>query len=571
MSQRSVIRQSGAALSDEGPDGLIARAFLRGAGWSGDMVRRRPVIGIANSWSELNPCNAGLRDLAEAVKRGVLAAGGLPLEFPTISIAEAFVRPSSLYLRNLMAMDVEEMIRCSPVDGVVLLGGCDKTLPAQIMGALSAGKPAITVAAGPRPVSSWKGRPLTIDDLWPLIDQRTAGQMDDADWATLESCLNCDIGTCNVMGTATTMAAVAEVMGMALPGSSLLPAVSSARTALAEETGTRAVALATSGRRPDQIVSLQALKNAFHVVCAVGGSTNALVHLEAFAGRLGHRLGISRLDEWSRQTPWVADVRPAGHFQLADLQEAGGVPAVMRELAQVVDLSASAGDGRTWADVVKDTPMVAHPAIRSDETVPIFGAGFGLLQGTLAPRGALLKRAGADPRLLVHRGRAVVFDGVEDMHARIDDPALEIDADSVLVLRGMGPTGGPGMPEVGHLPIPKRLRLAGVTDMVRVSDARMSGTAIGTIVLHVTPEAHAGGPLGLVRNGDVIALDAEAGRLDLLVDPADLRGRGPASAVDRVRLRGYEALYQEHTLQADEGCDFDFLLGLPVECEALNV
>ena len=564
MSQHSVRRQTGAAFRDDGPDGLIARAFLRGAGWSAEMVRRGPVIGIATSWSELNPCNAGLRELAAGVKRGVLVAGGLPLEFPTISIAEPFVRPSSLYLRNLMAMDVEEMVLASPVDGVVLLGGCDKTIPAQLMGAFSAGKPALALAAGPRPVSRWKGRPLTVDDLWPQIDARRAGTMPDADWAALEACLNCGTGTCNVMGTAITMAAIAESLGMALPGTTLLPAASAARLAAAEATGRRAVELALSGRCPGDVVTMDALENAFRVVCGVGGSTNALIHLEALAGRLGYRLGVERLRGWSESTPQVADVRPTGKYLLEDLEEAGGIPAVMRELAPVLHLGATAGDGRPWADVITSlTGDTGHDVLRSLSSPAAPLGALVLLRGTLAPAGAVLKRTGADPRLSRHRGPAVVFEGVDDLHARIDDPALEVSPDSVLVLRGMGPVGGPGMPEVGHLPIPARLRRAGVADMVRVSDARMSGTATGTVVLHVSPEAAVGGPLSVVRDGDLIDLDVATGRVDLLVSSDEIGRRGPSPDRRPQVRRGYAALHQAHVLQAEQGCDFDFLLPDP--------
>ncbi|WP_113700520.1 dihydroxy-acid dehydratase [Nonomuraea lactucae] len=558
MSQRTVDRRGADLFADEGRDGFLMRAFMRGAGFSSEHVRRRPVIGICTSWSELNPCNADLRRLSEAVKRGVLAAGGLPLEFPTISLAEPFVRPTTLYLRNLMAMDVEEMISASPIDAVVLLGGCDKTVPAQLMGSISAGKPAIMLTAGPRPTARRQGRPLTIDDIWPLADQRRQGRLDDDEWADLEARLNCGVGTCNVLGTAITMAMVAETLGMALPGSSLPPSGGAQRAALAEATGARAVELAGEGVVPADHVTPETLENAFRLVCAVSGSTNAVIHLEALAGRVGRRLGVEAMREWSATTPVLADVRPAGRHLLEDLQDAGGVPAVLAELAPLVYLGARSGTGRPWAEVTRTVSRSPGPALRTLDD-PVFPAGgLALLRGSLAPRGAVLKRSAAHPALWRHRGRAVVFDGLADLNARIDDPALDVDRDSVLVLRGVGPVGGPGMPEVGELPIPRKLLDQGVHDMVRISDARMSGTGGGTVVLHVAPEAAAGGPLGLVRDGDLIELDAEQGRLDLLVDAAELAARAPATPPEHP-ARGYAALFRRHVLQSDEGCDFDFL------------
>jgi dihydroxy-acid dehydratase len=560
MSQNGIRRARGELLQDPGPDGLITRGFLRGSGLSADLVRRGPVIGIANTWSELNPCNGGLRDLARHVKRGVLAAGGVPLEFPTISLAEAFVRPSSMYLRNLLAMDTEEMILASPVDGVVLLGGCDKTLPAQLMGALSAGKPALALAAGPRPLSRWRGEPMTVEHLWPLIDERRAGTLGDEDWARLEACLSCGVGTCNVMGTAVTMAVVAEVVGMALPGSALLPAGSAQRAAIAEATGTAIVARTRAGLTPAEVVTPAALANAFRAVCAVGGATNAVLHLQAIAGRLGVRLTAEELRRLSDTTPFLADVRPSGRKLLHDLEADGGVPALMGRLAGLADLDALAGDDRPWKETVTDPEPVAGCLTRVSEPAGPAGS-IALLAGSLAPEGAILKRSAASPELCRHRGRAVVFDGVDDLRARIDDPDLEVDADSVLVLRGAGPVGGPGMPEVGHLPIPRRLLASGVTDLLRVSDARMSGTASGTVVLHVTPEAAIGGPLALVRDGDWVVLDVDAGRLDLEVDRAELERRRAGWRAPAGVVRGYERLYRDHVTQADTGCDFDFLVG----------
>ncbi|PRX46617.1 dihydroxy-acid dehydratase [Prauserella shujinwangii] len=558
MSQDGIRRAAGELLADPGQDGLITRGFLRGAGLPAASLGRRPVIGIANTWSELNPCNAGLRELAGHVKAGVRAAGGLPLEFPTISLGEAFVRPSTMYLRNLLAMDTEEMILASPVDGVVLLGGCDKTLPAQLMGAASAGKPALCLPAGPRPLSEWDGRPMTIDGLWPLLDERRAGRLDDDGWHRLEGCLSRGAGTCNVMGTATTMAVVAEVLGMALPGSALAPASSPARAALAEETGRAAVARTRAAVTPAQAITRVSLGNAFRVVCAVGGSTNALLHLQAIAGRLGARLDLAELRRISDGTPLLADVKPTGSRFLHELESAGGVPALMGRLAPLADLDTLAGDGRPWkeAAVTATTGTGCLATLDRPHAPP---GTLRLLSGSLAPHGAVLKRSGADPALCRHRGRAVVFDGVDDLRARIDDPDLPVDETSVLVLRYAGPVGGPGMPEVGRLPVPARLLRRGVTDLVRVSDARMSGTATGTVVLHAAPEAAAGGPLALVRDGDWIELDAEESRIDLLVDPAELLRRRESWMPPRSPVRGYERLYREQVTQADEGCDFAFL------------
>ncbi|QKZ17297.1 dihydroxy-acid dehydratase [Streptomyces chartreusis] len=562
MSQKNVARGGGALFADPGPDGFLHRSFLRGEGIPPEDRTRRPVVGICSSWSELNPCNAGLRTLAESVKRGVAAAGGLALEFPTISLSEPFTRPSSMYLRNLMSVDVEEMISSSPIDAVVLLGGCDKTVPAQLMGAISAGKPAVLVTAGPRPVSCWRGRATTIDDAWPLIERRRLGEVSDEEWREAEENLVTGVGTCNVLGTATTMAAVAEVLGFAPPGSALPPAADPRRHAIAERAGEMIVAAYHEDRRPSDLVTLASLENAFRVVCALGGSTNAVVHLEAIAGRAGLHLEASTLRAWAATTPLLAAVRPSGEHLLSDLEVAGGVPAVMRELAPLLDLGTQAADGRSWQTVIdaeeQQTGASAGSGALASLDSPLAPAGMAVLTGSLAPDGAVVKVSAASQRLLRHRGRAVVFDGIEDVNARIDDPDLPVDADSILVLRGLGVRGGPGMPEVAHVPIPAKLAREGVTDMVRVSDARMSGTSSGTVVLHVAPEAVVGGPLGLVRDGDVIVLDVEAGTIDLDVTPEELASRRTATPPPPP-ARGYDWIYQRHVLQPDRGCDFDFL------------
>ncbi|HEX4443890.1 MAG TPA: dihydroxy-acid dehydratase [Galbitalea sp.] len=554
MSQRDIIRAGGSLFADPGPDGLLHRAFLRGEGLAKDDVRRRPVVGIASAWSELSPCNFGLRAVADAVKRGIAAAGGIGLVFPTISLSEPFIRPTSMLLRNLMSMDVEEMIASSPIDGVVLLGGCDKTVPAQLMGAISAGLPAVMVTAGPRPVSCWKGEALTIDEVWPLIDERRLGRLPDDEWEELEASLNRGPGTCNVLGTAITMAAVAEVLGFALPGTALLPSGDPEQLAYAERAGTAIVDVIARDMRPASLVTARALEDAVRIVCAIGGSTNALVHIEAIAGRAGVPLGIERMSQLAAETPLLVDVRPTGAGLLADLAKAGGIPAVVRELGTRLDEGRPTVLGTPWADVVAPEPDGV--ALHSAEA-PVAERSLTVVRGSLAPRGAVVKLpvGGAIRR---HRGPAVVFDGVADVNARIDSDDLDVGADSVLVLRGVGMRGAPGIPEVGHIPIPAKLARAGVTDMVRVTDARMSGTATGTIVLHVTPESAEGGPLAFVRDGDEIELDLDAGTIELLVDPAELATRLPSDPKPRP-TRGYGWLFDRYVLQPDEGCDFDFL------------
>jgi dihydroxy-acid dehydratase len=561
MSQEGISRGGGELFGEPSVDGFIHRAFQRGAGQSAELVRRRPVVGICTSWSELNPCNLGLDRVADAVKRGVLAAGGWPLIFPTISISEPFSRPSSLLLRNLMSMDVEQMVVSSPIDAVVLLGGCDKTLPAQLMGAVSADRPTLSVPAGPRVVQRWNGAALTIDELWTMADQRRRGLVDDETWERLESCINGSPGTCNVMGTATTMAVVAEVLGFTLVGTALHPSGSSARVAGAEHTGSRIVKAVADSVVPSALVTDQSIENAVRVTCAIGGSTNALLHIVAVAGRAGIDVTHEQLRSWTSSTPLLVDVRPSGRYLLADLEELGGVPAVMRELAPLLHMDTVTADGRTWAQVIAHLPSRNGPALRSwTDPVDPHGA-LAIVSGSLAPDGAVIKTTASDPRLSVHTGPALVFEGVADLRARIDDPDLDVDADSVLVLRGVGPRGGPGMPEVGHLAIPSRLLAAGITDMVRVSDARMSGTATGTVVLHVAPEAAVGGPLAWVHDGDLISLDVAGGRLDLLVEPAELARRAASMPVPGQRPgRGYDQLHWDHVLQADSGCDFDFLM-----------
>ncbi|MCW2545474.1 MAG: dihydroxy-acid dehydratase [Frankiales bacterium] len=540
-----------------GDEGFAARMFLRSGGRSAEDVRRRPVIGICTSWSELNPCNSSLAELANAVKQGVHDSGGLGLVFGTISLSEALVRPTTMLLRNLMSMDVEEMINASPIDGVVLLYGCDKTVAAQLMGATSANKPAVGLGAGPRKVGSWQGAPVTIDDSWRFIDQRRTGQLDDTQWQDLEGSICPSSGVCNVLGTATTLAMIAEVLGFALPGSSLVESGSAGHAELAHRTGVAAVRAAHECTLPTQNVTRRGLLDAWRLVCAIGGSTNAAVHLLALAGRAGVPLTLDDLEGVGARTPTLVNVKPNGPLDLADLHAEGGVAAVMRELSGQVDLDRQTADGRTWREVVSALPPAAHRAVLPASR-PLSPVGaLAVLHGSLAPRGAVIKRSAATPELLRHVGRAVVFDGVADLRARIDDPELDVDATSVLVLRGCGPIGG-GMPEAGAIPIPAKLYAQGIRDMVRITDARMSGTAAGTVILHVAPESAVGGPLALVRDGDEIEIDVAEGRLDLLVDHAALAGRSHQGNADPPP-RGYGWLHHQHVMQADTGCDFDFL------------
>ncbi|OZF00761.1 dihydroxy-acid dehydratase [Rhodococcoides fascians] len=560
MSQRDLKQAGGALFSDEGPDGFLHRAFQRGRGLSEGDVRRNPVIGICSSWSELNPCNAGLRDISAAVKRGIEASGGLALEFPTISISEPYTRPTSMYLRNLMSMDVEEAIATAPIDGVVLLGGCDKTVPAQIMGAVSADKPAAMVTAGPREVSCWKKAPLTTDDVWDAIDRRRLGEVTDAEWKQLEGAFSVSVGTCNVLGTAITMAAIAEVLGFALPGSALPGATSVERLALAESTGRTIVDVVARGVRPRSLITRSALENCFRMVCALGGSANAVIHLEAIAGRAGITLGVDALQRWANTTPNVARVRPLGPHLLSDLDKAGGVPAVMRTIADVVDLTTPTVTGRSWREHIDSSEIgEKNGALSRPEAGPKPKGALRILSGNLAPAGAVLK-VSDDLDGSVMRRKVVIFEGVADLNERIDSDDLDVDADSALVLRGVGIIGAPGMPEVGHIPIPAKLARQGVTDMLRITDARMSGTATGCVVLHVAPESAIGGPLAYLRDGDLIELDIPNQRIDVLVDESLFNRRTPEIHRSRA-TRGYGWMFEKHALQPDSGCDFDFLRG----------
>ena len=542
--------------------GLLHRASVRATGIAGAGVADRPVVGICNPWSELVSCNLHFRALAAGVKRGVQEAGGVPFEFPTMTLGENLMKPTSMLFRNLMAMDVEESIRAYPFDAVVLLGGCDKTIPAELMGAASVDVPAIMVTGGPCAAAHFRGRELgTGTDLWHYTDDLRAGRMTLEEYDELEAALIPSYGHCSEMGTASTMSCVTEALGMALPGTATIPALDPRRLASAEATGRRAVELATAGPQPSQILTAAAFDNAITVLMAIGGSTNAVIHLLALSRRVGVDLPLDRFDEISRRTPFIANVRPSGAHLVEHLDQAGGLPAVLRELAPLLDLDAMTVTGRPLGDHL--TELAATPDRDLVRTLddPITGqGGIAVLRGSLAPDGAIIKRSAASPRLFRHRGIAVVFEDVYDLAARIDDPGLDVDETSVLVMRNSGPKGGPGMPEWGQLPIPQKLLQQGVDDIVRVSDARMSGTAFGTVVLHVSPESAVGGPLLAVENGDPIVLDVEQRRLDLDIPDGELRRRLSEKGLPAPKYRrGYGALFLQHVLQAHEGCDFDVL------------
>ena len=545
-------------------DGFMHRAYLKAEGFSDAVFDGRPVIGICNSWSELNNCNAHLRQVAEAVKRGVWSAGGFPLEFPVISLGEILMKPTTMLFRNLMAMDVEECIRAYPLDSVVLLAACDKTTPAMLMGAASADVPAIMVTGGPMLRGMWCNQELgSGTDARKMWAQRRAGEITDEVMAEVEACLSRSAGHCMVMGTASTMAAMAETLGLALPGNAAIPAADSRRLALAEMSGRRAVEIALArGPKPSEILTVAAFDNAIRADMALGGSTNAIVHLVALAGRAGVPLPMRRFDELSRTTPLLANVRPSGKHLMEDFYYAGGVPAVLRELLPMLDGNALAVNGKTLRENVADAPCHDSDIIRPLSLPLQPEGGTVILTGNLCPGGAVLKQSAASPHLMVHRGRAVVFEDHLDLERRIDDPSLPVDENSVLVLKQAGPKGGPGMPEWGAAPVPARLLKSGVKDMVRISDARMSGTSYGTVVLHVTPESAVGGPLALVRQGDEIELNVPERRLTLRVSDEEIVRRQAAwkPRPDGV-TSGYLRMFLDHVLQADEGVDFDFLRG----------
>ncbi|MFN0171644.1 MAG: IlvD/Edd family dehydratase [Bryobacteraceae bacterium] len=537
------------------------RAWMRSEGFAADNFEGKPVIGICNSWSELNNCNAHLRTVAEAVKRGVWAAGGFPLEFPTISLGEVFMKPTTMLYRNLMAMDVEESIRANPIDGVVLLCGCDKTTPAQLMGAASADIPAIVVPGGPMLSGQWRDRELgSGTDGRKLFDLFRTGKLSEEEWTEIQGCISRSAGHCTVMGTASTMTSLAEALGMTLTGCANIPAVDSRRMTIAELSGRRAVELVLEDVRPSHIMTRQALENAVTVDMAIGGSTNAVVHLIAIAGRLGIDLRLEDFDAISRRTPYLANVKPSGEFLMEDFFYAGGLPVVMREILPLLHGDALTVTGKTMRENVEGARCHRREVIRTLDT-PLYPEGGTLvLRGNLCPDGAVIKQTAASAHLLQHRGKAYVFETYEQMRAEIDKDDLPIDENTVLVMKGCGPHGGPGFPEWGHIPMPKTLLNRGFSDCVRISDARMSGTSFGTVVLHAAPESAIGGPLAAVRNGDEIELDAPARTLTLCVPDDEIARRLAAFQKPKPHYdRGYGKLFLQHVMQANHGCDFDFL------------
>jgi dihydroxy-acid dehydratase len=555
--------RSGEWFAREGKYGFLPRSWMKSQGFSPDMLDGRPVIGICNTWSELTNCNRHLRDLAEHVKRGVLMAGGFPLEFPVTSLGEPFMRPTTMMFRNLVAMDVEETIRANPIDGVVLLAGCDKTTPALLMGAASCDVPSILVSGGPMLNGRFRGRELgSGTDMFRLDEEYRTGKLSREDLGEAEAAMSRSAGSCMTMGTASTMAQIAEAMGIALPMNGSIPAPDSRRAVLAEQSGQRIVGLVNEGTTISKILTRAAFENAVKVTGAIGGSTNAVLHLIALAGRLGVDFTLQDWDRIGRDVPCLVDLKPAGRFLMEEFFDAGGLPVVMKRIADRLDLNAPTVGGKTIGEVISKAVSYNDEVIRPLDRPLTADGGLMVLKGNLAPNGAVMKPAAASPRLMQHRGKAVVFKDAEDFRARIDDPDLEVDADSVLVLQNAGPRGYPGMPEVGSMALPKKLLAQGVTDMVRVSDARMSGTAFGTVVLHVAPESAIGGPLALVRTGDFIVLDAAARRLDLDVPAEELASRRAELILPPpAYTRGYGKMFIDHVQQADKGADFDFLVG----------
>jgi dihydroxy-acid dehydratase len=537
------------------------RSRLRQIGYDADDWAGKPVIGIVNTWSDINACHAHLRSRADDVKRGVLQAGGFPLELPAISLAEPFVKPTTMLYRNFLAMETEELLRSHPIDGAVLLGGCDKTTPGLIMGAISMGLPAIYCPAGPMLRGNWRGQTLgSGSDVWKYWDEKRAGKISEADWEEMEGGIARSFGTCMTMGTAATMMAIAEALGLTLPGASALPAADAAHPRMCAQAGRRIVDMVWENLTPDQIVTPDAVENAITVHMAMGGSTNAIIHVVAMARRAGIALSLELFDQISRKVPVIANVRPSGAHLMEDFFYAGGLPALMKLLEERLHGHAMTVNGRTVRENIEQAEVFHPDVIRSlDQAIYAEGAT-AVLKGNLAPRGAVMKPSAAEPRLRQHRGRAIVFRDYNHMAAEIEREDLDVTPDHVLVLQNAGPKGGPGMPEWGMLPIPRKLVRAGVRDMLRISDARMSGTSYGACILHVAPESFVGGPLALVQTGDEIEVDVGARRLHLHVPDEELARRRAAWVAPAPRYeRGYGRMFQEHIGQADEGCDFDFL------------
>ena len=560
--KKTGIKQNLTNYGDLGFSTFLRKSFIKGLGYSDEMLDK-PIVGIINTFSDYNSCHGNVPDLIQSVRAGILAKGAIPLEFPTISVHEAFSYPTSMYLRNLMAMDTEEMIRAQPMDSCVLIGGCDKTVPAQLMGALSVDMPVIQLVTGPMLTGSHRGERIgACTDCRRLWAKFRADEIDEAEINEANNQLVPTVGTCGVMGTASTMAMIAETLGIMPPDSSCAPAVSSERRRISEKTGQIAVDIAINKRRPSSILTAKSFENALMVLLAIGGSTNALIHLAAIAGRMGIKLDMESFDALSRTIPVIVDLKPSGEGYMEDLYKAGGLPRILLELKDKLHLDVSTVTGKTLRQTIEETEFSWQQNIVKSAADPIYReGGMAVLKGNLAPNTAIIKQSAASDSLLTHSGRAVVFDGLEDLANRIDSEELDVHKEDILVLRYIGPKGAPGMPEAGLIPIPKKLARQGVKDMVRISDGRMSGTASGTIILHVCPEAADGGPLALVQTGDKISLDVNSRSLHLHVEDSELASRQETLDLSRfIAKRGYHKLYMEHVLQADEGVDFDFLV-----------
>tara|TARA_B100001123_G_scaffold194018_1_gene221155 strand:- start:17733 stop:19439 length:1707 start_codon:yes stop_codon:yes gene_type:complete len=541
--------------------GWLRKAAFKAQGFTEESYENRPIIGICNTWSQLTHCNAHLRTLAEAVKRGVWQAGGFPLEFPVMSLGEYNMRPTTMIYRNLMSMDVEESITANPLDGVVLLGGCDKTTPALLMGAASSNIPAILVTGGPQLKGNWKGEELgSCTDCRRYHQELRAGTITEDDWSELQNSIVRSPGHCMVMGTASTMAAMGEAMGIALPGNTDIPAADSRRLQLAETAGRKIVGIVDTGLTPSKILTKESFDNGIRTLHAIGGSTNAIIHLIAIASRLGIEIPLERFDFLARTTPFILNLKPSGQFLMEDFFYAGGLSTVLKEILPLLNENIPTVTGKTLQENLSKITISNRELVKTMKNPLASEGGLAILKGSLAPDGAVIRSTSASPELLTHRGKALVFENHDDMENRIDNPNLDVTPNDVLILRDSGPVGAPGMPEWGFMPIPKKLLQKGVRDMVRLSDARMSGTAFGTVVVHITPESAIGGPLAAVRNGDIIELDVPNRKLDILVDDLTIQGRlkeniSPEPHYDR----GYKWMFSQHVLQANQGCDFDFL------------
>jgi L-arabonate dehydrase len=543
-------------------DGFIHRSWLKNQGHPDDMFDGRPVIGICNTWSELTPCNGHFRELAEFVKRGVYEAGGFPLEFPVMSLGETQLKPTAMLFRNLASMDVEESIRGNPIDGVVLLMGCDKTTPSLLMGAASCDLPTIGISGGPMLSGHFRGKIVgSGTGVWQMSEDVRAGKMAQEEFTAAESCMHRSKGHCMTMGTASTMASMVEALGVSLPGNAAIPAVDSRRYRLAQLSGRRIVEMVHENLVLSKILTRKSFENAIKANAAIGGSTNSVVHLLAIAGRLGVKLELEDWDKLGSQLPCLVNLQPSGQYLMEDFYYAGGLPAVLREISQVLNKDSLTANGKTMGENIANAPCWNRDVIKEYDDPFKPKAGIAILRGNLAPDGAVIKPSAATPKLLKHRGRAVVFETIEELKSRIDDPDLDIDENCIMVLKGCGPKGYPGMAEVGNMPLPPKILRKGITDMVRISDARMSGTAYGTVVLHVAPESAAGGPLALVKTGDIIELDVPARKLHLDVSDEELTRRRAAWVPPEPPKRGYYKLYVEHVQQADKGADLDFLVG----------